>query len=413
VAQCDYKKYEKMQQNYNIEWLDLLISVTLNPSKTDLTAIKDSQLEAIISQVPLEKEKVQSLLKNQVFGITKESQIELLIKKYHSALIILLDEACANEDKIPKNKVLLRKLYNTIITCLDELLSFIEVRFSLYLSLDERVPVTYLLVSKKELRQRLNYLKTKLHKLISDRWLVDIVLNTLYAFTNRPKGDYQVTFRQMLYVKELIKELEVLGDPEKETCIYTALNELLIYLNFNSKAFTNHFTQRLAEKINEFENIGDKLDQLLMYFKEFNQMHHKPGVILNPQFRDLKSVLSNWFVQEIFYLEKKMHLSVKPLQGKAENVKNNSPASKERQKVLCILSSDQTGLILRAADELRILIAKSMNEVFKTIVPHLSTPYKDDLSYDGMRSKSYVAEERDKQIAIETLEKIIKKIRDY
>lgn len=169
----------------------------------------------------------------------------------------------------------------------------------------------------------------------------------------------------------------------------------------------------LAEKINEFENTTVKIEQLLMYFKEFNQMHRKPGVILNPQYRDLKSVLSNWFVQEIFYLEKKMHLSVTPLQGKTESSKLSTNPEKPKQKVLCILSSDQTGLILRAADELRILIAKSMNEVFKTMVPHLSTPYKDDLSYDGMRSKSYVAEERDKQIAIETLEKIIKKIRDY
>jgi len=30
-----------------------------------------------------------------------------------------------------------------------------------------------------------------------------------------------------------------------------------------------------------------------------------------------------------------------------------------------------------------------------------------------MRSKSYVAEDRDKQIAIETLERIIKKIKQY
>ena len=86
---------------------------------------------------------------------------------------------------------------------------------------------------------------------------------------------------------------------------------------------------------------------------------------------------------------------------------------KRKQKVMCALSTDQTGLILRAADELRILVAKSMREIFKTIVPHLSTPYKKDLSYDGMRSKSYVAEEKDKQIAIETLQRIIKKIEEY
>ena len=136
-------------------------------------------------------------------------------------------------------------------------------------------------------------------------------------------------------------------------------------------------------------------------------------MILNPKFHDLETVLGNWFTQEILYLEKKLHLSVVPLQSKKKNPIDKQATAKEKQKVLCMLSTDQMGLILRASDELRILVAKSMSQVFKTIVPTFSTPYKEDLSYDGMRSKSYVAEERDKQIAIETLERIIKKIKEY
>lgn len=142
-------------------------------------------------------------------------------------------------------------------------------------------------------------------------------------------------------------------------------------------------------------------------------MHRKAGSALYPQQIDLKDELSNWFTQEIFYLEKKLHLSIVPLNDKTENTKEKPPHANEKAKVLCILSTDQTGLILRATDELKILIARSMNEVFKTIVPHLSTPYKENLSYDSMRSKSYAAEERDKKIAIETLEKIIEKIKGY
>jgi tRNA(His) 5'-end guanylyltransferase len=87
--------------------------------------------------------------------------------------------------------------------------------------------------------------------------------------------------------------------------------------------------------------------------------------------------------------------------------------NKTNEKVLCKLSTDQTALILRASDELKILIARSMNQVFKTIVPFLSTPNKIELSYDSMRSKSYVAEERDKELAINALECIIKKIKSY
>ena len=82
-------------------------------------------------------------------------------------------------------------------------------------------------------------------------------------------------------------------------------------------------------------------------------------------------------------------------------------------KVLCKLSTDQTALILRASDELKILISKSMNHLFKTIVPFLSTPNKVDLSYNAMRSKAYIFEERDKRIAIETLERMIKQIKEY
>lgn len=93
-----------MNFRYTLEWLDLIICVTLNPDKTDLSAITEKQIEMIISQICEEKNKISSLLKNQVFGINKESQIELLIKKYHSALIILLDEAFENREKLLKQK---------------------------------------------------------------------------------------------------------------------------------------------------------------------------------------------------------------------------------------------------------------------------------------------------------------------
>jgi hypothetical protein len=155
------------------------------------------------------------------------------------------------------------------------------------------------------------------------------------------------------------------------------------------------------------------MDTLLFYQKAFNQLHRQPGLIFNPKYHDLQTVLHNWFKQEISYMERKFDLSVVPLYGKPENVEQKTKQDIEKQKVMCVLSTDQTSLILRAADELRILIAKSMNEVFKTIVPHLSTPYKKELSYDAMRSKSYAAEDRDKAIAIQALERIIKKIKEY
>ncbi len=80
---------------------------------------------------------------------------------------------------------------------------------------------------------------------------------------------------------------------------------------------------------------------------------------------------------------------------------------------LWILSVETNGSGIRYADDLKIVIARSLNTVFKTIVPHLTTPFQENISYDSMRSKSYAAETRDKEIVIQTLEKMIKKIREY
>ncbi len=397
---------------YILEWLDYLITVSLNPAKNDDATVTDEQIKTILTQMAEEKTKFQSRLKNYVFGLTKEKQIGLFLNQYHSDLIILLDQALINSKAIPGKKKTLKRLANETITCVDELLSFVETRFSDYLCLDQRVPLTYLSVIKKELRPRIDKLNLKLSKQITDNQLRNIVVNSLLYFIDNDEGN-RVTFQELFYIKELLKELEAIEALEENKSTYSSLDRILIYLNFNNTEYMNYLTQKIANKINTHDDVSKRMDCLLIHFKEFNQMHRKLGIALYPQQVDLKDELSNWFSQEIFYLEKKLHFSIVPLKDKVAGIKEKTPVEKEKSKVLCVLSTDQTALVLRAADELKILIAKSMNEVFKTIVPYLSTPYKENLSYDSMRSKSYVAETRDKEIAIQTLEKMIKKIKEY
>lgn len=401
-----------MCEKYLLEWLDYLITVSLNPAKNDDATVTDEQIKTILTQMAEEKTKFQSRLKNHVFGLTKEKQIGLFLKQYHSDLIILFDQALINSKAIPGKKKTLKRLASEIITCVDELLSFVETRFADYLCLDERVPLTYLSVTKKELKPRIDKLNLKLSKQVTDNQLRDIVVNSLLFFIDNDEAN-RVTFQELFYIKELLNELEVIEALEENKCTYTSLDRILIYLNFNNTEYMNYLTQKIANKINTHDDVSKRMDCLLIHFKEFNQMHRKLGIALYPQQIDLKDELSNWFSQEIFYLEKKLHFSIVPLRDKVAGIKEKTTVEKERSKVLCVLSTDQTALILRASDELKILVAKSMNEVFKTIVPYLSTPYKENLSYDSMRSKSYVAETRDKEIAIQTLEKMIKKIKEY
>jgi hypothetical protein len=226
-----------MTQTYLLEWMDLTVTSTLNPGKTDLTMITPIQSKAIIKKATEQTFLIQSQFTVQVFSLTKEKQIKILVGNYYSSLLFLLDKITEINSSDDEHREHLKEVTATLISCLDELITFVESRFANYL--------------------------------------------------NKP-----------------------LPISEKKMC-------------------------------------------------------------------------------------------------------ESSVIDSSSNKVLCKLSTDQTALILRASDELKILISKSMNHLFKTIVPFLSTPNKVDLSYNAMRSKAYIFEERDKRIAIETLERMIKQIKEY
>lgn len=397
-----------MCEGYVLEWLDTLVTVTLNPAKTKINIAITDDIAKIQDQVILQKDKVQSAIKATVFSLDDEEKIKSLIKKYHSSLVTLLDQALEDQALV-SDKSSIKPVLSTIISCLDELLSLIEHRFTSYLSVEERIPATYLAVIKKETEKRLYTIDKNLREYRAYLPTFEILRQELERFLSQPTKKHTYIFQEILYVKDLCLELEHL-EPADETSIYTRLDELLINMNFNSKTYIYALTQKLAANINELAHPSEKMDRLLFYLKLFKQYHKKPEIVFNQKDIDLHKQISNWFTQEVLYLEKQIHYSIVPLKGveiQKEAVK------KEKTKLSSVLSVDQMALILRAADDLRIVMARSLNSVFKNIVPFLSTPYQENISYDSMRSKSYSAESRDKEIVTETLQQMIKKISEY
>lgn len=82
-------------------------------------------------------------------------------------------------------------------------------------------------------------------------------------------------------------------------------------------------------------------------------------------------------------------------------------------KVLCALSADQLGILLRAAGDAGILIGRSFRKVCKAFAPFLSTPWKTEIKPDTLRSHGSRPELHDKEVAIAFLEKMIEKIKGY
>lgn len=82
-------------------------------------------------------------------------------------------------------------------------------------------------------------------------------------------------------------------------------------------------------------------------------------------------------------------------------------------KILCPLSVDQMGIILKAADEIKLIISRSISLVFRTIAPFLSSEKTKEISWNSMRSSTYHMEREDIEVVIAFLEKLLKKIKGY
>ena len=395
---------------YPLEWLDLIITVTLNPAKTNVEAISPEQAGGLCVRMDSEVAHLKSLLKNRVFSLTKQRKIRLLIRHYHSTLIVLLDHAISTGKHPVFIREDLKALHEQTISCMDELLSFIETRFAAYLGMDERVPATYLAVAREELAQKLEKVRKRLVPSMGEKYVLDTVLFCLEAFVSGQQEEEQaVTFRDVLYHRELLKNLEQLEESDRISTRYTLLEEMLIGMNFNHRSFIVSFTQKTADRVNMQEELKEKIHLLTLYQKELKQLIAEPDKCYQPDYPELNTTLDNWFSQELFYLEKKLHLEIVPIGTEKEGADER----KNTYKLLCTLSEDQLGILLKAADDLKIVISRSLSNIFNQIVPYLSTPYKEDLSPESMRIHTYSIEERDKQIVIETLHKMIEKIKEY
>ena len=77
------------------------------------------------------------------------------------------------------------------------------------------------------------------------------------------------------------------------------------------------------------------------------------------------------------------------------------------------ISVDQIGILLRAAFDVHLVLGSSFRKACKVIAPAIATEHKQAISWDSMRSNAGRPENRDMEIAIALLEKMIGKIKDY
>jgi uncharacterized protein YaaR (DUF327 family) len=381
---------------YLMTHLDGLVQATII-SKTE-RALSVEAFSRILAEVLEETKKLEDAITKQVFTFTREKEIELFIKNYQAALTATLDKlySCRNSSSLPEYK----SFYDEFCTRVLTLLLFIEERFSKYFDRTEKIPVVYLALAKKEIRIKMDEAAAILY---SDSFeFLEKIMNGLNFFFEHNEN---ISYRQMMYRRELIKELCGIDKWTQEKSMYKASDRLLIYINYNDKEYVNFLINRVVREINGCSDYNDKIDRILLYSKELNQMQIKPESALHADHPTLKTQLGNWFEEELYYMERKF-----------TNIAGDNPSidkMKSKIKIVCNLSVDQLGIFFRAATDAKYLSTTSQRAFFEQIAPFISSAHKTDISPDSIRSKSYSPEKKDIETMKDVLMDLYKRILRY
>jgi len=384
-------------------WLDSLVeALKSNPHET-LSSETESHLHTILSYI-----------KQEVFFTdrTKKNR-KVAVNYFHETLVYYMNELYAIGQKYThisdgeKVKATCNELHGKLRLQLD----FLEIHFHDYLKDNRKISRYYLSSAKDTLKELIGKIERKKISCAHTKNVIGIVIDTTKKFISTVKYPYAVTYNCVQYRVELLRKINELSVWEPQDNGTFPLDNLLLLMNFNSKTYVSYLITELSESIESTTNKA-KEELLLNYYKGLRQLHSLPGYAFNPEYHGILDLLDKWFDEEINFYRKLTTLTdinVTETKGQPEAEKSTTSKS----KVLCTLSADQIALMLRAADEVRMLSARSLTAVFRSIVPHISTRQTTDLSFESVRIKSYNAEDSDKQAAIRTLKKMIDKIQDY
>lgn len=338
-----------------------------------------------------------------VFRLRKEKQVCLLVEKYYYALVVVLDELLEDQASETGGYV-----PEAAYGALNGLLLFIEKRFSAYLNPGRELGPNYISLAKKDWAARLKALRTSFEG-SPGAPLFGFVSESLLRFINA-KRHCHLPLSALLYRKELILEIELLSVSGKMARLPRALEEVLLYMNFNSMGYLEHYSFGVAQQANAFEPPEQKAAFLRKRLKKLKRLYCNTGIGLHPGKENLKAMIRGWLEGQLQRYDKKQLDRVLPF-GKGSKVPVMTGPPPVLPKVSCTLTVHQLGILLRAADQAQLIRAPSLSAVFKAIVPFLSTLSTQDLSPGSVRSKSYLFEEKDREDTIIVLENLIEKIR--
>jgi hypothetical protein len=397
----------KTKNPYVFEELDNIISYDLNPLAVTPADLSDVDFNVLVEKFNLELRRLQTEFKKHFFNVKDDGKGAALLAKHCDAVVLLINRVYAYMQTEEAKELDLSEPLAKVLEGLQELHGFFQLNYARFLSPDLLMPVTELMELRAMIMQKRQFLYEKLLEGNNPEPACEIVMEVLDEFCSRAAAAAVMTVKETDYYKMIVSDIESNKGQETALSSCPSLHELLLFWNLNSKMCIRYFSWGMEMYMSNMGSIDERLEYMRDQLKKVNVLPQNPGFIYDEGYPSMKTYFTDYITNEITYLENKKI-------GFLPNETYTAEKSKAATfKVLCNLSGDQIALFLRAANDLKAIVARSMTAVFNAVVPFLSTSNQLDLSAGNMRVKSYQGEERDKEILIEKLEEMIGLIRKY
>ncbi len=379
-----------MHQNYQLSYFEKLVRIDLKKESQNHKQPDAKYLSVTVNEALQQKEDLIQNFGRYLCHLGKKKQADWYVQTHQHQLVQLIDQTIEyldtddilnRSDFLPENswQYLYRFLYRT----LTEILSFIESEFPRYLDIDCKIPDAYLYQAQENFSTTLQILSAKSEEGKVDASLFAVLLQPFEEFLDIGHPGQFVSYTHLHYLTKLSKRIRKILDSNRcGLAISEGIEDELHFLNFNSIAYLQFWTDRASKELEQLPTSRDRLNRLIFLQKKISQTRTKPGLSLNKLHGSLQNQLSCWLSAEIIYHKEREIISLSgPSTGELDRWKDF--------KVQTCFSVPQMGAILKLLFDGGYYLNKNKTELLDFFSYFFASVKQDAVSGQSLRGHFY------------------------
>jgi hypothetical protein len=367
-------------EKHSIESLDQLIYSTIHPAAL-LQTSPEQVNSCLVTSMELKESIRSQLLRDILYSKTKK-ETELLIEHHQIIIATLLNLIFdyQHHESITGNQKL---FYQQVAAQLEDFIAFLKNSFGLYFNKDLNLPLPIKLREGHDVKCQWKTIAKSMAGFEINGSVMNMLDQSIKGLLH-VNEESAVTYRQMAYFKNLLKDISSYLSTDTPPLVYISLTELLICWNFNESAFMREVCNNIKAEVEGKDSDECRLQYLRSLMKQVSQLTEKSGASFNIDQPTAKQMMLDWVSQELSYWE----------------LRADFPESKNVQedfKINTSLSVPVLALLTRLLKDSGIYTNTNQADILKFVSSHYTTQRKLEVSYNHLQSKYYQVDEGTKK----------------